>query len=154
MPLNPPSSSRQYYQGKYPIQNYMKYRGNPTEIYYRSGWELKFMVYCDRNPNIVEWNSEETVIPYLSPVDDKIHRYFVDFWIKVKIQDGSVREFLVEIKPKAQTKEPKLRKKKTRRFLSEALTYETNQAKWASARVYCAKHGMEFLILTEDDLLP
>lgn len=112
------------------------------------------MVYCDKNPSIVEWSSEEIVIPYLSPKDGNMHRYFPDFWIKVVTHDGRYEECLVEVKPKSQTVPPKLRKRKTKRYLEECITYEINQAKWASAETYCKNKNMKFLKLTEDDLLP
>ena len=140
------------YQGKYPIKNYQKYKGNPNNIIFRSGWELRFMVYCDNNPAVVQWNSEETVIPYLSPKDNMIHRYFPDFWIKVQTESG-FQECLVEVKPKHQCKPPVLKKRKTKRFLMEQLTYEVNQAKWAAAEAYCSKNNMRFIVLTEDDLI-
>jgi hypothetical protein len=140
------------YQGRYPIKNYQKYKGNPTNIIFRSSWELRFMQYADNNPNIVEWGSEEIVIPYLSPKDNEMHRYFPDFWIKVKTDYG-FKECLIEVKPKHQCNSPKVPKRKTRRYLNECVTFEVNKAKWAAAEAYCNKHNMKFVILTEDDLL-
>ena len=72
------------YKGLYKIKNLSKYKGNPAKVTYRSLWERKFMVYCDNNPNILKWSSEEIIIPYRSPIDKRIHRYFPDFWIQIK----------------------------------------------------------------------
>ena len=94
------------YKGRYFPTNPKKYRGNPNQIIYRSLWERKVMVYCDKNDAIIEWGSEEVIVPYLSPMDGKIHRYFPDFYMKVRQADGSTKKFIVEVKPKAQTKEP------------------------------------------------
>ena len=112
------------------------------------------MIYADTHPGVVEWSSEETIIPYLSPKDNQLHRYFVDFWIKVKQKDGNIGQFLIEVKPKSQVNPPKVKKRKTARYLQECLTYEINQAKWEAARQFCAKKGMKFQILTEDHLVP
>lgn len=142
-----------YYQGKFKPRNPQKYKGNPTNIIYRSSWELKFMNYCDLNENIITWQSEEFFIPYKSPLDNKYHRYFVDFYIKVQQKDGTIKEYLVEIKPKKQTQEPvKNPKRKTKYWINEVTTWGKNQAKWAAAREYCADRNWEFLILTEDNL--
>lgn len=138
--------------GNYPVRNIHKYVGNHRNVIFRSSWELRFLKYADHNPAIVNFSSEEIVIPYLSPKDGEIHRYFPDFWIKVKTQTG-FQECLIEVKPKHQCKPPVLKKRKTKRFLMEHMTYEINQAKWVAAEAYCAKKGMKFIILTEDDLL-
>ena len=59
------------YSGKFKPKNYKKYKGDPTKIFYRSLWERRFMVYCDNNDKIIEWGSEELIIPYRSPLDKK-----------------------------------------------------------------------------------
>ena len=99
------------YKGKFRPHNIKKYRGNHKGIIYRSLWELRFMRYCDSTPSILEWASEELIIPYRSPVDGKKHRYFPDFWLKVKTAEGEIKESVVEIKPKIQTTPPKKRNK-------------------------------------------
>ena len=105
--------SRKSYSGKFKPKNYKKYRGDPTKIIYRSLWERRFMVYCDNNPSIIEWGSEEIIIPYRSPVDKKVHRYFPDFYIKyVNAKGQSIRE-IIEVKPKKQTAQPEPQKRKT-----------------------------------------
>lgn len=139
------------YSGKFVPKNTKKYKGNPMNIYYRSLWELKFMKWCDLNPNILEWGSEEYVIPYKSPLDGKYHRYFVDFYVKVRTKAGD-KKYLIEIKPEKQTKEPKVQQRKTKKYLTEVSTYIKNQAKWSAAKEYCADRQMEFLILTEKEL--
>ena len=142
------------YSGKFKPKNYKKYKGDPTKIFYRSLWERKFMVYCDNNPAIIEWGSEEIIIPYRSPIDKRVHRYFPDFYIKyVNTRGQSIRE-IIEVKPKRQTLPPKEQKRKTKKFLNEIATYAVNQAKWKAAEEFCADRRMSFRILTEDHLLP
>ena len=141
------------YRGRYYPTHPKKYKGNPSNIIYRSLWERKFMVYCDNNKNILEWGSEEIIIPYLSPWDGKIHRYFPDFYIKVKQSDGGLKKFVIEVKPKKQCKPPDSSpKRKTKRWFSEVRTWGVNEAKWKYATEWCKDNGMEFKILTEDDL--
>lgn len=143
------------YKGKYIPINPKKYVGNSSQIIYRSLWERKLMVYCDRNDNIIEWGSEEVIVPYRSPWDGKMHRYFPDFYMKVKQTNGTHKKFIIEVKPKAQCKEPnKTPKRKTRKWYKEVQTWGINQAKWKSATDYCENRGMEFKILTEDHLNP
>lgn len=140
------------YKGRYRILNTKKYKGNINDVIYRSSWELKFMRWCDTNSSVVEWGSETTVIPYRSPVDNKLHRYFVDFYIKVITKQGTTTRYLVEIKPEKFTKPPEIPKRQTRRFIEEVFQYGVNQAKWKSADEYCIDKGMKFLVLTEKDL--
>ena len=143
------------YSGKYIPSNPKKYKGNPSKIVYRSLWERKLMVYCDRNEKVIEWGSEEVIVPYRSPWDGKMHRYFPDFYMKVKQGNGTYKKFIIEVKPKAQCKEPiKTPKRKTRKWYKEVQTWGINQAKWKSAIDYCENRGMEFKILTEDHLNP
>jgi hypothetical protein len=140
------------YKGKYQPTNPKKYRGDPTSIIYRSLWERKFMVYCDNNENILEWGSEELALPYRSPIDNKIHRYFPDFYIKVKESNGSIKKYIIEIKPKKQTIEPIPQKRKTKGYIYEVYEYAKNQAKWKAAEEFCKDRGYEFKVLTEQDL--
>jgi len=140
------------YKGKYQPSFPSKYKGDPTNIIYRSLWERKFCVYCDLNENILEWSSEEKAIPYRSPLDGKIHRYFPDFLIKVKESNGSIKKYMIEIKPKKQTAPPPKPQRQTKGYMHEAYEYARNQAKWASAKEWCADRGYEFKILTENEL--
>ena len=140
------------YKGKYKPSYPKKYKGDPSNIVYRSLWERKFMKLCDNNSNILEWSSEEVIIPYKSPIDNRYHRYFVDFWIRQKNKDGKIVEKLIEIKPKKYTKPPSKQKKITKRYVSEVRTWGINNAKWEAAKKVCTKKGWEFLILTEDHI--
>jgi hypothetical protein len=140
------------YKGKYQPSFPKKYKGDPTNIIYRSLWERKFMVYCDSNENILEWGSEEIFIWYRSPVDRKPHRYFPDFYIKVKESTGQIKKYLIEIKPKKQTAPPQKPQRQTKKYLYEAYEYAKNQAKWEAAKEWCADRGYEFKVLTENEL--
>ena len=140
------------YKGKYQPSYPRKYKGDPTNIVYRSLWERKFMVYCDKNENILEWGSEEIVVPYLSPVDNRVHRYFPDFYIKVRESNGKIKKMIIEIKPLKQCVEPKVQKKKTKGYIFEVVEYAKNQAKWESAKEWCLDRGYEFKVLTENEL--
>ena len=142
------------YSGKIKPKNYKKYKGDPTKIYYRSLWERRFMVYCDNNPNIVEWGSEEIIIPYKSPVDKRVHRYFPDFYIKYVNSKGQAIREIIEVKPKSQCKPPPVPKRQTRKFKQKVLTYIINQAKFKAAEEFCKDRKMGFRILTEDHLVP
>lgn len=141
------------YKGRFRPSNYHKYKGDPTKVIYRSLWELKFMRYCDLNDNILEWGSEEICIPYISPKDNRIHRYFPDFYIKAKKRDGTIQRSLIEVKPLKQTQKPNMRpKRKTKNWLNEVMTYGINQAKWKAAEEYCEDRMWKFQILTEKEL--
>ena len=137
------------YKGRYRPNNPLKYKGDYRNIIYRSLWELKFMKYCDSNQNILEWGSEEFCLPYRSPLDNKVHRYFPDFYIKVKESTGKIKKYIIEVKPQRQCIEPKPQKKKTRTYIYEVREYAKNQAKWKAAEEYCLDRGYDFKILTE-----
>ena len=140
------------YKGKFRPHNIKKYRGNHKGIIYRSLWELRFMRYCDSTPSILEWASEELIIPYRSPIDGKKHRYFPDFWLKVKTAEGEIKQSVIEIKPKIQTKPPKQKNKVTRKYLREVKTWGVNEAKWKAAEAFCKDRDWKFKIITEKDL--
>jgi hypothetical protein len=140
------------YKGKFSPKNPQKYKGDPTNIIYRSLWERKVMVWLDENQNIIEWSSEEIAIPYRSPLDGRIHRYFPDFLVKAKVSDGSTRTMILEVKPNDQTKEPKKQSKRTKRYITEVTTWAVNQQKWKMAEEYCADRGWEFKIITENHI--
>ena len=140
------------YKGSYKVKNLSKYKGDPSKVTYRSLWERKFMIYCDDNPSILKWSSEEIIIPYRSPIDKKYHRYFPDFWIQVKNSKGIREAILIEVKPKAQTITPKKKTKVTKKYLREVYIYGINEAKWKAAEEYCKDRGWTFQILTEDHL--
>ena len=140
------------YKGRYNPVNPKKYKGNSHNIIYRSLWERKFMVYCDTNDKVLEWGSEEIIIPYISPWDGKKHRYFPDFYIKVKQSSGIIKKFIIEVKPKKQTRPPKPVERKTKRWIKEVRTFGINEAKWKHATKWCKDNDMEFKILTEEEL--
>jgi len=140
------------YKGKYRVINPEKYRGDIQNIIYRSLWELRFMKWCDENKSILEWGSETVIIPYVSPVDKRVHRYFVDFYIKVLDKEGNTKKYLIEIKPEKYTKPPAIPKIKTKKFIDEVFQYGVNEAKWKAAFEFCEDRNMKFMILTEKDL--
>jgi hypothetical protein len=129
-----------------------KYSGDPTCIIMRSSWETRFASWCDKNPSVIKWKSEETVVPYRCPTDDKLHRYFIDFQIQIRQKDGLLKTYLVEVKPSAQTKPPVFPGKRTKRYITESYTYIKNQAKWEAADNYAKDRGWQFKIITEYEL--
>lgn len=141
-----------YYKRKYVPINPQKYVGDPTNIIMRSSWETKFAIWCDRNPSVIKWNSEETVVPYVCPTDNKWHRYFIDFKIQIRDKTGTLKTYLIEIKPEKQTKPPEMPSRKTKRFLLEAATYVKNEAKWNAALTFAKDRGWDFIIITERHL--
>jgi hypothetical protein len=143
---------KETYKGRYRIENIKKYKGDISDVIYRSSWELKFMRWCDSNPSVLEWGSETVIIPYRSPVDNNVHRYFVDFYIKIQDKDKKILKYLIEIKPEKFTKPPPIPQKQTKRFIQEVFNYGINQSKWKAATSFCDDRGWKFLVLTERDL--
>jgi hypothetical protein len=139
------------HKGRFTPRNPKKYKGDPSNVIYRSSWEVRVMKYLDEHPNVIWWGSEELPIPYLNPVDKRIHRYFPDFIAKMRRSDGTVMTYVIEVKPEKQTQPPKERRK-TKLYLQEAVTYEINRAKWHAATEFCKDHGWKFQILTEKEL--
>lgn len=144
------------YQGMFRARNPKKYKGDPTNIIYRSRWELKLMMHLDEHPDVLEWSSEEIIIPYRSPIDRKLHRYFPDFFVKKRDKNGVVESLLIEVKPHAQTQQPTLmetrNRKPTRRYVKEVMTWGINSAKWKAAEEYCKDRKWKFVIMTEKEL--
>lgn len=142
-------SIKSKYKPSYPS----KYKGNPNNIICRSSWERRFCVWCDLNESILEWGSEEFFIPYRSPIDNRIHRYYPDFITKIKDKSGCVKTYVIEVKPKRQTLPPNPNpSRKTKSWIREVKTYAINQAKWKAADEFCKDRMMEFKIITEDEL--
>lgn len=139
-------------QGIFKPINPHKYKGNPTNIIYRSSWEKRFFNWVDQNSAVISWSSEEFFIPYICGTDNKCHRYFVDIRMSIRDQTGNLNEYLVEIKPLAQTKQPKFPGKNTKRYLHEVENYIKNQSKWKAAKEYAEQRGMKFLLITEKEL--
>ena len=146
------SRDGKYHQGRFHPQNPQKYKGDVNNIIYRSSWELKFMQWCDRNENIMEYGSEEFWIPYVSPVDNRVHRYFPDFIIKVKESNEEIKTYVIEVKPKRQTVPPKQKSRVTKSYLYEVQTYAVNQSKWNAADEWCKDRRLEFKVITEQEL--
>ena len=129
-----------------------KYTGDARNIICRSSWERRFCNWCDTNESILEWGSEEFWIPYLSPIDNRTHRYFPDFIIKVKESTGDIKTYVIEVKPKRQTRPPIKKKRVSKSYLYEIKTYSVNQAKWNAASEWCKDRKIEFKIITENEL--
>jgi hypothetical protein len=140
------------YKGRFQPKNPGKYEGDPTNIIYRSSWELKYMRWLDQHQDVIKWSSEEFFIPYLSPIDGRYHRYFPDFKVKQRNRDGIVETVVVEVKPSVQTAAPKPQTRKTKKYVTEVYTWGVNQAKWKAAQEYCADRQWSFKIMTEKDL--
>lgn len=146
------------HKGRFRPKNPQKYKGDPTRIIYRSWWELRVFRDMDIHPDVLWWQSEEVIVPYVSPIDGRRHRYFPDVIAHVKTRNGKRQTIMIEIKPKAQTRPPDIRNKKTvkgrvsRRYLNEVRIWGVNEAKWKAAKNYCADRGWEFQIWTEDHI--
>lgn len=135
------------YSGKYKPKNPAKYKGDPSNVVFRSMWERYCFVWLDENSDIVSWSSEEVVIPYFYDVDKRYHRYFID----LKFTTTKNETFIVEVKPHKETEPPK-RPDKTKRYLNEAMTYVKNQNKWKAAETFAKDNGWKFMIWTEKEL--
>ena len=147
------------YSGKFRPTNPAKYRGDYQKITYRSLWELKFFRWVDKHPDVIWWASEEHVVPYRSPIDGKMHRYFPDVVVHKKLPNGKPATMMIEIKPYCQTLPPDIKKKNatptgrvSKRYLNEVKTYGVNEAKWKAARIYCQDRKWDFIIMTEKEL--
>ncbi len=135
------------YSGRFSPKNPAKYLGAPTNIWYRSLWERRVMVHLDESSSVLQWSSEEIVIPYLSPIDSRWHRYFPDFFVRT--DKGAM---VLEVKPLSQSVAPKTKKYVTHQYLREVATYGVNQAKWNAADEYCKDRGWKFKVITENEL--
>ena len=146
------------YKGKFKPKYPKKYKGNPKNIIYRSLLERRFMVYLDNNPSILKWSSEEIIIPYVSPLDNRVHRYFPDFYMKYRTRDKVIVEELIEVKPFSQTSPPNPKRKltktgrKSKRYITEVQSYIINDAKWKQAMKYCESRGWIWRIITEKEI--
>lgn len=147
------------YKGRFKPTNPEKYKGDPTNIVYRSLWEFKFFRFIDMHPDVIWWQSEEISIPYLSPIDNKVHRYYPDVTLKKRVGPDKYETVMIEIKPQKQTTPPDISKRNntpsgriSRRYINEVKTYGINDAKWQAARKYCEERGWKFEIMTEKHL--
>jgi len=137
------------YKGRYPIKNPSKYNGDPTNIVYRSGWELTVMKWLDLNDSVIRWSSEEIRIPYIDPFTGKRRNYYPDFVVELKDKDGNKQTYIWEVKPHKQTQPPEKRTRVTRKYLTEVHTYGINKNKFEAADKYCKQRGWEFVVMTE-----
>jgi hypothetical protein len=140
------------YKGKFRPKYPTKYRGDPTNIIYRSLWERNCMRYFDQNPNVLKWSSEEVIVPYKSPIDGRYHRYFPDFLIRVKNKQGVLETIMIEVKPYKETKEPKPQTRLSKKYLYEVKTWGINKSKWEAAIEFCKDRKWKFMIITEKEL--
>lgn len=141
-----------FYKGYFKPRFPNKYKGDPTNIVYRSSWEFKLMTWLDNHPDILQWGSEELYIPYVSPIDGRYHRYFPDFFVKKRNMNGSIETLLIEVKPYKQTIPPKTQTKKTKKYINEVYTWGINSSKWKAAEEYCKDRMWRFVVMTEKDL--
>lgn len=144
------------HKGRFFPRNPQKYLGNPHSIVFRSAWERTFMEYCDTTTHILQWASEELIVPYYFVGDSRWHRYYPDFVVNVQTTQNEKQTWMVEIKPFAQSQPPKSRGRNVsqRRQIREAVEYAKNQAKWTAAKAFCHNKGWRFVVLTEKDLYP
>ena len=145
-------SNKMLVQGKFRPKNPNKYKGDPSNIIYRSSWELTVFKYLDSNPAIIQWASEEFFVPYRNPMTNRIHRYFPDVYLKYRNKEGTITETVWEVKPKKYTEPPRIPKRKTKSWAYTAEQFVINNAKWKAAEAYCKKRGQNFQIITEDHL--
>ena len=143
-----------WHQGRFHPQHPEKYQGDADNIIYRSSWELHFFQWCDRNDSVLKYAAEEFSIPYVNPVDGRVHRYYPDALVEMKRPNGEIKKYLIEIKPKRQCAPPTkpASGKTTKTYINEVKTWAKNEAKWKYAAEFCKDNGVEFKILTEDDL--
>jgi len=143
-------ANRKYHQGIYTVKNPHKYLGDPKKVKYRSSWELYLFEFCDNNTKILSWASEEIIIPYISPLDKKPHRYFPDVFVEFIDVNNVKKRQLLEVKPYKETRPSKSKNPATRH--TETETYVKNKAKWIAAKKWCKQHNIEFKIITEKTL--
>lgn len=133
-------------RGRFKPENPGKYIGNSSQVLFRSSWEIRFMTFCDRNPSVLKWASEEVAIPYIKPTDNKRHLYYPDFLMIVKDKDNVIRKYIIEIKPLKETMIT------ARSSVYDKLAVAVNTAKWEAAQAFCDKNGFIFKVMTEADM--
>lgn len=139
-------------QNYYKIKNPKKYLGDINNIFYRSSWELEAFKFCDNNPNVLAWSSEEIAIPYALPTESggvRPAKYYPDLYMEYINAAGKKCKELIEIKPKKETKPSRSRNPKTK--MMENAVYQKNMLKWEAARNWCKSKGITFRIITEND---
>ena len=144
-----------FHKRKFTPNNPNKYSGDPTNIIMRSSWETRFAMWCDVNPSVFKWKSEETVIPYICGTDNKIHRYYPDFLVNLKNKEGILQTIMIEVKPKNQSIPPMLKEGQTtknKKYIREVILWGKNEAKWKAAQEYCKDRGWSFQVFTEEQI--
>jgi len=157
MSSNKSKLNTKYKQGKYPLKNPEKYKGDPNDVVYRSSWELAFCHYLDNNPSITKWACEQPIITY-KDLRNKVHRYYPDFYYEKLTNDvNGIVKVIVEIKPKTELFPPTRPKNETAKALESyeygVRTHIKNKLKWSAAEEYATKRSMQFVIITEDHLI-
>lgn len=137
--------SRNYAQGFFEVRNPQKYLGK-SKPKYRSGWEHAFMRFCDNNDSIVGWASESISIPYRNPLTGKMTNYIPDFLIQYRTRNNTVKTELIEIKPKKQSV------LESKMSVRDRAIVAVNYAKWDAATKWCRRQGLQFRVITEDDI--
>tara|TARA_B110000305_G_C19413534_1_gene626773 strand:+ start:1419 stop:1859 length:441 start_codon:yes stop_codon:yes gene_type:complete len=133
-----------FQQGIFEMKNPEKYLGKHAPRY-RSGWELKFMRFCDTHPGVVAWASESHRIPYFNPIKNKKTMYVPDFFIVYADKHGNRNAEFVEIKPAGQI----MGNAKSSHDKVHAVV---NEAKWQAAKVFAQQQGVGFRVITENEL--
>lgn len=136
---------RQYNQGIFVPKNPKKYIGASAPVY-RSAWELAYMTFLDKHPNVLQWSSEPLKIEYFHPFEKRMARYIPDFLVVYRDKEGRTVGELVEIKPLAETVVEEAKTKQHRYVV------EVNRAKWQAAEIWCKKRNLKFRVMTEKDL--
>jgi hypothetical protein len=126
--------------------NSEKYLGDISKIRFMSSWELRFMNFCDTNPNVIKWGSEEFKIKYFNPIKNKVCNYIPDFIIKYKDKNGLIITEVIEIKPQCHI----VATKKSSTY--DKVQMIINHAKWTAAKAFCEQHNIVFKVLTEKEL--
>lgn len=138
-------------QGYYTCKNPDKYVGDLSKIVYRSSWEFKFLRWCDNTPAVKKFSSEPFSIPYLDPVDKRVHNYFIDYWMELEKEDGTLQRWIVEVKPARHVAMPDPPKNQTAKSLanhiSQVKRVMKNIAKFQAARNYAKQQKMKFAVL-------
>jgi hypothetical protein len=154
--LKPRNGERRPRQGYFRPFNLDKYIGDPSKVIFRSSWEFKFLKWCDLNPSIVKYSSEPLGIPFFNPLDKRVHKYYVDFYVKLIGQDGKESEYLLEVKPNKYIVPPKaperMTDKQTANYVWAAKQFIVNQAKFEAAKAFAEQKGVKFGIITENFL--
>lgn len=132
--------------GKFIPKHPEKYVGDADKIFFRSLWETKVMQWMDTRSSITKWGSEEISIPYVSPLDGKVHRYFPDFFIEYVNTEGKVIREILEVKPLHESDSKYAKSDRSKNAL------KVNESKWRAATRYCEERGMSFRVLTEKSI--